>query len=233
MFRHGGQRGNFLAKIYARRIQHFYRHYRHRKSEAAPARRKSSIAGYSSEAIIRLIRSRDQLVNQAQLCLENKRVADRSRSNSSGYLLLSDDQSKLDKPRRSLAPSQYLDDPNEKKIIIHRSDSVSTSVKLYERHKFLAEELFKMKHARQQNQPVTRLSVPSLSDHSSPFQIVIHRPLYKILIENAYNPQDHQPEEIEKYLENLVKAYEVELDAIRKRTKVSESFLSATVRMTD
>ena len=168
MLRHGGQRGNFLAKIYARRIQQRYRKYRQRKSEAGQVRRKSSLAGYSSEAIIRLIRSRDQLVNQAQVCLENKRVADRSRSNSSGYLLLNDDQRKWDKPRRSLAPSQFLDDPNEKKIIIHRSDSVSTSVKLYERHKFLAEELFKMKQARQQNQPVTLLSSLLFHSHLSP-----------------------------------------------------------------
>jgi len=44
--------------------------------------------------------------------------------------------------------------------------------------------------------------------------------LYKILIENAFNPQYQEIEEIEKYLETLSKAYELELEAIRKRTKV-------------
>lgn len=59
--------------------------------------------------------------------------------------------------------SKIRDVCRTKKIIIHRSDSISTSVKLYERHKFLAEELFKMKQARQQNQPVRR----SIFDHRS------------------------------------------------------------------
>jgi hypothetical protein len=46
--------------------------------------------------------------------------------------------------------------------------------------------------------------------------------LYKILIENAFNPQSRQAEEIEKYLETLLKAYENELDAIRKRARVNK-----------
>lgn len=91
-----------MAKIYARRIQRGYRNYRDER------RRRSSLVGYSSEAIIRLIRSRDQLFNQAKICLDNKKLSDRARSNSSGYLLRTHDQ-----PRRSLAPSQYLNDPNE------------------------------------------------------------------------------------------------------------------------
>ncbi len=49
---------------------------------------------------------------------------------------------------------------------------------------------------------------------------MISRPLYKILIENAYNPQNRCADEIEQYLDTLVKAYDIELEAIRKRTKV-------------
>jgi hypothetical protein len=41
------------------------------------------------------------------------------------------------------------------------------------------------------------------------------------MIENAFNPANRQVGEIEKYLETLLKAYEVELEAIRKRTKVN------------
>ena len=44
--------------------------------------------------------------------------------------------------------------------------------------------------------------------------------MYKILIENAYNPQNRRADEIEQYLDSLVKAYDTELEAIRKRTKV-------------
>jgi hypothetical protein len=40
------------------------------------------------------------------------------------------------------------------KIIIHTSNSIATSVKLYERHKLIAEELFKLKQARIHNQSV-------------------------------------------------------------------------------
>jgi len=46
--------------------------------------------------------------------------------------------------------------------------------------------------------------------------------LYKILIENAFNPQSQHADDIEKYLETLLKAYEIELEAIRKRTKVNK-----------
>ena len=41
-----------------------------------------------------------------------------------------------------------------------------------------------------------------------------------MLIENAFNPQNRRADEIERYLETLLKAYDVELEAIRKRTKV-------------
>lgn len=48
------------------------------------------------------------------------------------------------------------------------------------------------------------------------------------MIENAFNPANRQVGEIEKYLETLLKAYEVELEAIRKRTKVNRlNFLSS------
>ncbi len=47
--------------------------------------------------------------------------------------------------------------------------------------------------------------------------------MYKILIENAFNPQSQHADDIEKYLETLLKAYEIELEAIRKRTKVNKN----------
>jgi hypothetical protein len=43
-----------------------------------------------------------------------------------------------------------------------------------------------------------------------------------MLIDNAFNPQTHTIEEIEVYLERLVKAYEIELDTMRKRNKVGQ-----------
>jgi len=47
--------------------------------------------------------------------------------------------------------------------------------------------------------------------------------LYKILIENAFNPQNRTGEEIEQYVESLVKAYDAELEAIKTRTRVNNS----------
>jgi hypothetical protein len=41
------------------------------------------------------------------------------------------------------------------------------------------------------------------------------------MIENAFNPSNRLVDEIEKYLETLLKAYEIELEAIRRRTKVN------------
>ena len=43
------------------------------------------------------------------------------------------------------------------------------------------------------------------------------------MIENAFNPTNRPVEEIEKYLETLLKAYEIELEAIRRRTKVNRT----------
>ncbi len=42
----------------------------------------------------------------------------------------------------------FLRSNSSDKIIIHTSNSIATSVKLYERHKLIAEELFKLKQAR-------------------------------------------------------------------------------------
>lgn len=51
-------------------------------------------------------------------------------------------------------------------------------------------------------------------------QIVISRSLYKILIENAFNPQRRRADEIEEYLEKLLQSYENELMNFKTRTKV-------------
>ena len=44
--------------------------------------------------------------------------------------------------------------------------------------------------------------------------------MYKILIENAFNPQTRRADEIETYLQTLLTAYNNELEGIRKRTQV-------------
>ena len=80
----------------------------------------------------------------------------------------------------------------------------------------------KLQKAQLHNQYVRLdLFVSNRFHHVSSFQIVINRALYKILIENAFNPQTHRAEEIERYLETLLKAYDAELEAIRKRTQVN------------
>jgi hypothetical protein len=50
--------------------------------------------------------------------------------------------------------SLFLSPNLSNKIIIHTSNSIATSVKLYERHKLIAEELFKLKQARIHNHHV-------------------------------------------------------------------------------
>ncbi|CAF4853091.1 unnamed protein product, partial [Rotaria socialis] len=91
-------------------------------------------------------------------------------------------------------------DPTNK-IIIQTSNSVATYNKLYDRRKIIVEELHKLRQARINNN-----------------YIVINRSLYKILIENAFNPQNRSADEIEKYLDTLISSYDSELEAIRKRT---------------
>ncbi len=62
------------------------------------------------------------------------------------------------------------------RIIIHKANSVATSVKLYERHKLIAEELFKLKQARIHNHYV------KLNKKISFFQISIFLDCYRSTI---------------------------------------------------
>ncbi|CAF3287761.1 unnamed protein product [Rotaria sp. Silwood2] len=236
VYNHGGQRGNLLANILARRIQKYFRQYKMKKilienqhREALTKmpetnNRNSSISeDSSSQSTLKLNsakKSTDHLLNQAQLCLHNKITDDRFKefkinsSKSETYLINNSKKEKHTAQQRrhifseskTIMTSVNRSDDHEPnpspRIIIHPSNSITTSVKLYERHKLIAEELFKFKEARIRN-------------HC----IIINRQLYKILIENAFNPQNRCIAEIEKYLETLLKAYETELEAIRKRTK--------------
>ncbi|CAF1202832.1 unnamed protein product [Adineta ricciae] len=233
VYNHGGQRGNLLANIFARRIQKFFRQFKRIKFSNANQRRKlfaMSIQTPTNKTndspvqpvmiSIPLSQSQNHLLNQAKICLDNKEIEDRSgKSNrhscrrASFLLDCTDEEKKRTRHRRQhlgqSKPTGTLFNRSidhqlhsTEKIIIHTSNSIGTSVKLYERHKLIAEELYKIKQAR-------------IHNHN----VVINRPLYKILIENAFNPANRHVEEIERYLESLVKAYETELDAIRKRSK--------------
>ncbi|CAF2064495.1 unnamed protein product [Rotaria magnacalcarata] len=234
---YGGQRGNLLANILARRIQKSFRQYKLKKSlienehqkqlvmtnKTNTNRNSSTSEELSSRSNIRkisTIKLTDHLLNQANLCLHNKMIEDHLKKlkinvpKLETYLSNSPKAEKRSaRQRRSLfaeskgtmTPINRSDDQEStlpKRIIIHASSSITTSVKLYERHKLIAEELYKLKEARLHNT-----------------SIVINRQLYKILIENAFNPHSRCATEIEEYLETLLKAYETELEAIRKRTK--------------
>ncbi|CAF1081414.1 unnamed protein product [Adineta steineri] len=218
--KHGGQRGNLLANIYARRIQKYFRQYKVRKNSLVIHREKSTpkiINNSSKQSTNILTKPKNVLLKQAQLCLDNKKYDDLKKTRSLNFQPLTKNSLVLDeinaqerrrvfaKSKTTITPLTHSDeaklDPTNK-IIIHTSNSISTSNKLYERRKLLAEELHKLKQAR-------------LHHH----YIVINRPLYKILIENAFNPQNRRADEIEKYLETLLKAYDTELEAIRKRTR--------------
>ncbi|CAF3820120.1 unnamed protein product [Adineta steineri] len=243
---HGGQRGNLLAHIYARRIQKFIRKYKIRKPSIADQRRKlfARTAQTNKKSLkveipisnsitkpIPSIKSTDYLLSQAKICLDNKIIEDRLtklKVNSSKYLInTSKEENNVSQRRHLFAKSKttmtsmnHNDEYNKlnstDKVIIHTSNSIATSVKLYERHKLIAEELFKIKQARIHND-----------------NIIINRSLYKILIENAFNPKNRHVSEIEKYLETLLKAYENELEAIRKRTKTKEKHLYPSMNETE
>ena len=105
---YGGQRGNFLATIFVRRIQRFFRRYRRNKTQL--------------------------LLIQAKICLDNKRI---------------DDQRPI--PVHQTRLVDQAEEPTER-IVIHRSDPVITSVKLYEKRKLIVDELCKLRQARQKNQ---------------------------------------------------------------------------------
>ncbi|CAF4831644.1 unnamed protein product, partial [Rotaria sp. Silwood1] len=240
VYNHGGQRGNLLVHILARRIQKYFRQYKmkkilienqHRKTLTKISstnknnnNRTSSLSEYSSsQSIVKLIptkKSTEYLLNQANLCLHNKIIDDHFKelkiktSKSQTYLKNTSKEEKHTAQQRrhiyaesktTITSINHSDDKKSNslhRIIIHSSNSIKTSVKLYERHKIIAEELFKLKEAR-------------IHNHC----IIINRQLYNILIENAFNPQNRCIDEIEKYLETLLKAYETELETIRKRTK--------------
>ncbi|CAF1099861.1 unnamed protein product [Rotaria sordida] len=244
VYNHGGQRGNLLAHILARRIQKYFRQYKMKKPLIENQQRKTlnkifrtnnnnnnnrnsfiseNLSSQSTNKLISTKNPTDHLLNQAKLCLHNKIIDDQCKelkinsSKSQIYLINnSKEEKQTAKQRRhifaefkttmkSINCSDEHESNSSQRIIIHPSNSITTSVKLYERHKLIAEELFKIKEAR-------------IHNHS----IIINRRLYKILIENAFNPQNRSIDEIEKYLETLLKAYETELESIRKRTKVIE-----------
>ncbi|UJR36642.1 hypothetical protein I4U23_029360 [Adineta vaga] len=221
--KYGGQRGNLLANIYARRIQKYYRQYKSRKNVLITHQNDSS-SKQNNDSLkkinkipLKTSKSKNILLKQAQVCLDNKKLDDRLKAHSLNTQsfrknsLLFDDNNAQERRRvfaKSKTTVSLLNQSDEarldlsNKVIIHTSNSIATSNKLYDRRKLIAEELHKLKQARLQNQ-----------------FIVINRPLYKILIENAFNPQNRRSDEIEKYLETLLKAYDAELEAIRKRTK--------------
>ncbi|CAF1169326.1 unnamed protein product, partial [Didymodactylos carnosus] len=89
-----------------------------------------------------------------------------------------------------------------KKILNNNLNEISTSVKLYERHKLIAQELYKIKCARINKQ-----------------YIIINHAIYNILMENAFNPMNKKAIDIEKYLEKLCNRYEKEAETMNKRSK--------------
>ncbi|CAF0962055.1 unnamed protein product [Rotaria sordida] len=223
LYKHGGQCGNLLANIFVRRIQKYYHQYKLQK-DALITKQKNSDYKIKNDSLKKPINYslnlstnlKPNLSKQTKTHLDNKNLPNCPRSHSLSLQSSVTNTSKsnenhVQERRRNFAKSKTtktsinqsddskLDSSN--KIIIHTSHSTTTYTKLCDRRKIIVEELHKLKQARTHNN-----------------YIVINRSLYKILIENAYNPQNRSIDEIEKYLETLVTSYDTELEVMRKRT---------------
>ncbi|CAF3490731.1 unnamed protein product [Rotaria socialis] len=219
IYKHGGQYGAKLANVFARRIQKHYHQYKLRKTKPTIEHEKLNNKTKNmlhkkkhSCPVIARANSNNNLLKQAKIGLDKK--------NENNYLKvdsvnlntddsLQDEDNLQDRRRlfmKSKATTSTHDSDDSRvdptnKIIIQTSNSVATYNKLYDRRKIIVEELHKLRQARINNN-----------------YIVINRSLYKILIENAFNPQNRSADEIEKYLDTLISSYDSELEAIRKRT---------------
>ncbi|CAM4869389.1 unnamed protein product [Rotaria socialis] len=219
IYKHGGQYGAKLANVFARRIQKHYHQYKLRKTKPTIEHEKLNNKTKNmlhkkkhSCPVIATANSNNNLLKQAKIGLDKK--------NENNYLKvdsvnlntddsLQDEDNLQDRRRlfmKSKATTSTHDSDDSRvdptnKIIIQTSNSVATYNKLYDRRKIIVEELHKLRQARINNN-----------------YIVINRSLYKILIENAFNPQNRSADEIEKYLDTLISSYDSELEAIRKRT---------------
>jgi hypothetical protein len=100
LYQHGGQRGNLLAQIFVRRIQKCYRQYKHGQFILVHHRRKlfanqcqtnpprhSSTTDESLVGIVPIKLSIEQVLDQAAICLYNKRLDDRLTQYQSTYLV--------------------------------------------------------------------------------------------------------------------------------------------------
>ncbi|CAF3630197.1 unnamed protein product [Rotaria socialis] len=219
IYKHGGQYGAKLANVFARRIQKHYHQYKLRKTKPTIEHEKLNNKTKNmlhkkkhSCPVIATANSNNNLLKQAKIGLDKK--------NENNYLKvdsvnlntddsLQDEDNLQDRRRlfmKSKATTSTHDSDDSRvdptnKIIIQTSNSVATYNKLYDRRKIIVEELHKLRQARINNN-----------------YIVINRSLYKIMIENAFNPQNRSADEIEKYLDTLISSYDSELEAIRKRT---------------
>jgi hypothetical protein len=108
------------------------------------------------------LKANNNLLNQAKLCLDNKRFDDRSKSLSlKSNSSISDDANVQERRQvfaRSRASMAFINQSEESKIfdstnrvIVHTSNSIATSNKLYDRRKLISEELHKLKQARIHN----------------------------------------------------------------------------------
>ncbi len=85
VYNHGGQRGNLLAQIFARRIQKFFHQYKIQKNSQAQIIFVKTAQIKVNNKFIPTRNSIDHLLNQAKLCLENKRIDDRLKTNSNKF----------------------------------------------------------------------------------------------------------------------------------------------------
>jgi hypothetical protein len=90
---HGGQRGNLLANILARRIQKTYRQYKLRRNNLIKTMKDSS--------------NQHILLKQAKLCLDNKKLDDQAKAQS----LMIADENNAEERRRVFARSKTTTAP--------------------------------------------------------------------------------------------------------------------------
>lgn len=107
MYSHGGQRGNLIVQIFARRIQKFFRQYRRRKYSLASQRRQIFAKTtqqtlhklpYMSRAVP-IVHTPERLLTQAKICLDNKHVEDRISNRNNEYLINQDNHHAKHRPQ--------------------------------------------------------------------------------------------------------------------------------------
>lgn len=72
--KHGGQRGNLITRIHARRIQKFFRHYRNGRNSIVESECQVKVLPLPEP--IHLPKTTNDLLIQAKLCLDNKIIDD-------------------------------------------------------------------------------------------------------------------------------------------------------------